>query len=103
MQTKRSRPFNERVVLEADVSCAVWRIEEIAAYLRLPSVKSAYSIVRQSGFPSPIVHGCRNRRWIATEVKDYFANDKAARITPLRPFEISEPKVVRKKEGLRLA
>ena len=103
MQTNRSSSFNGRVVLDADVSCAVWRIEEIAAYLRLPSVKSAYSVVRQAGFPSPIVHGFRNRRWIATEVKDYFANDKTARITPLRPFEISEPKVVRKKEGLRLA
>lgn len=103
MQSNRSRTFNERVGLEADVSCAIWRIEEIAAYLRLPSVKSAYPIVRQAGFPSPIVHGCRNRRWIATEVKDYFVNDKSARSIPQHPFEISEPKVVRKKEGLRLA
>lgn len=84
---------------EINLDAPIWRIEEIALYLRLESVRGSYPIVRQPGFPLPIVHGSRNRRWIAEEVKAFFADDKSARNKPLAPLRLVEPKVVTKRKA----
>lgn len=54
-----------------DLNADVWRLEEIAEYLRLPSVKAAYPVVKRAGFPMSIVPGARNRRWLSKDVKDF--------------------------------
>ena len=82
-----------------NLEAPIWRIEEIASYLRISSVRGTYPIVRQPGFPLPIVHGSRNRRWIAEEVKAYFSTGKTARTEPIAPLRLIEPKVVAKKKA----
>lgn len=65
------------VVQAVDTLDPIWRLEEIAEYLKLPSIKSAYSIINQPGFPRSIMPGKRNRRWIASEIKEFFRDHKA--------------------------
>lgn len=88
---------------KVDLAAPVWRLEEIACYLRLPSVRNAYQVVREPGFPASIVHGHRNRRWFAEEVKNHFANHRVKQPEPSTNLMPMEPRVVRKSGGTRIA
>jgi predicted DNA-binding transcriptional regulator AlpA len=52
-----------------DLSAAIWRLEEIQSFFRLPSEKAAYSFVNSYEFPRPLMGRSRNRRWVAEEVR----------------------------------
>lgn len=93
----------ETITEEVDLTAAVWRLEEIAHYLRLPSVRNAYQVVREPGFPASIVHGHRNRRWFAEEIKNHFANHRVKQLELPTNLMSIEPRVTRKSRGTRTA
>ena len=87
-----------------DLEAPVWRIEEIAAYLRLPSIKSAYPMVQHRAFPRSIVPGKRNRRWLSAEVKEFFASRPAVH-EPIKAIQTanSEPQIIHKNRKAKAA
>jgi predicted DNA-binding transcriptional regulator AlpA len=87
-----------------DLEAPVWRLDEISAYLRLPSIKSAYSIVQQRTFPRSIVPGKRNRRWLSSEVKEFFATARPVH-DPIKsvPTVNSEPQIIHKHRKAKAA
>ena len=87
-----------------DLEAPVWRLEEISAYLRLPSTKAAYPIVQQRAFPRSIVPGKRNRRWLSTEVKEFFATERPApEAMKSLPPVMSEPQIIHKHRKAKAA
>ena len=58
----------------------VWTIEDIAGYTK-HEVRAVYAVVNSPGFPSPITNQQRNRRWLASAVRTYFAIPQSHRKT----------------------
>jgi len=75
-----------------NLSAPVWRIEEVASFLRLASTKCAYRIVAQSDFPASVVPGKRNRRWLAEDVKTFFESRKDVVASPVIAIDKSAPR-----------
>jgi len=87
-----------------DLTAEVWRLEEIAEYLRLPSIKAAYSVVKRPGFPMSIVAGTRNRRWLSKDVKAFLEAPQKAEIAVHRgTLENIEPQVIHKNRKVHAA
>lgn len=89
---------------KVDLGAPIWRLEEIATYLRLPSTKCAYRIVASPGFPQSVVPGKRNRRWLATEVMDALKAPKSEKpVMRVSSVEISSPKNITRNVRRRAA
>jgi predicted DNA-binding transcriptional regulator AlpA len=69
-----------------ELSADIWRLEEVSSYLRLDSVKAAYSAVKAPGFPTPLMGRSRNRRWVAEEVKSWIDAKDGYRLHLKRPM-----------------
>lgn len=80
-------PTGKGFPLAVDCSAEVWTIQHIATYLHLDE-KSTYRIVSDSDFPNPIANRKRNRRWIASDVREFFAYQSKA---PKRMKKIQNP------------
>lgn len=87
-----------------DLDAPIWRLEEIASFLRLPSTKAAYPVVKLKGFPRSVLPASRNRRWIAAEVKEFFASS-TSESQPIKaiPGVNSEPQIIHKQRKVRAA
>jgi predicted DNA-binding transcriptional regulator AlpA len=90
-----------------DCAAEVWTIQHVARYLHLDE-KSTYPIVSNPDFPNPVANRKRNRRWLAIDVREYFANQSKAQkpikkiINPQIEIESFEPTsyIVRKKRNV---
>ncbi len=90
--------------LNTDLDADVWRLEEIAAYLRLPSIKAAYPVVKRAGFPLSIVPGTRNRRWLGAEVKAFLELPEVRKeIVRLDVSKNEEPQIIHKHRKVHAA
>lgn len=90
--------------VKTDLTAEVWRLEEIAEYLRLPSVKAAYPVVKRQGFPMSIVPGNRNRRWLGREVKEFLEQpQKLEEVSRILNSESSEPQIIHKRRKVYAA
>jgi len=50
----------------------VWGIEHICLFMKQEK-RSLYPVVNAEGFPHPLTNQMRNRRWLATSVRAFFA------------------------------
>jgi hypothetical protein len=50
----------------------VWGIEHICLFMKQEK-RSLYPVVNAEGFPQPLTNQMRNRRWLATSVRAFFA------------------------------
>lgn len=74
----------------------VWSVLHIAMHL---GVKESVVLraVNKPGFPKPIVNERRNRRWLASDVVDYFARKSKGELVEVTAPKINpayEPKVI---------
>ena len=92
------------LTLKTDLNADVWRLEEIADYLRLPSIKAAYPVVKRPGFPMSIVPGNRNRRWLGKDVRAFLELPITNReIAQIDASKNEEPQIIHKHRKVQAA
>jgi len=60
----------------------VWGLEHICEFMKQPR-RSLYPLVNSEGFPLPLNNQKRNRRWLASAVRAYFANKQGCVVQPV--------------------
>jgi hypothetical protein len=77
----------------------VWTLEDIGTYTK-HGVRVLYPVVNSPGFPSPMTNQRRNRRWLASAVRAYFASPQmyvdAGQVRGLQNVQY-EPKTINTK------
>lgn len=59
----------------------VWGIEHICLFMKQDR-RSLYPVVNSEGFPLPLTNQMRNRRWLATSVRAFFAGRPGCVVHP---------------------
>lgn len=78
----------------------IWKLIDIAAHMRTTEL-SASRMVTQPGFPRPLGNQFRNRRWLASDVREFFEKLSKTPITsrPVMQIETNyEPSTITFKE-----
>lgn len=65
-----------------DLGDPLWTAEHIATYLGM-RLAAAYTRIAEPGFPNPVGHARRHRRWLSEHVVEYFSVHTTA--TPTFP------------------
>jgi predicted DNA-binding transcriptional regulator AlpA len=64
-----------------DLADEVWGLEHICEFMKQKK-RSLYPLVNSEDFPLPLNNQKRNRRWLASSVRAYFANKQGCVVQP---------------------